>query len=138
MRVLCVARHSFLSGHLCQYFSTLDAETHAAVGLQEAISLARSQRPDVVVCDYDLLTKAALDRWERESSLASLPVIAVSLTRRPEEVHFDGHTVAGFLYLPTLTRDDALRVLSAARRAGGVSLPHSFTLSGGASAPLAH
>jgi CheY-like chemotaxis protein len=138
MRVLCVARHEFLSGHLCQYFSGLDAETQAAVGFDEAIVLAQEQRPDVVVCDYDLLSNAALDRWERESSLSSLALIAVSLTRRPEEVYVDGQTVVGFLYLPTLGRDDALRVLAAARRASSVSVPPSFTLSGGTSAPIAH
>jgi DNA-binding NarL/FixJ family response regulator len=138
MRVLCVARHEFLSGHLCQYFSGLDVETQAAVGLDEAIALAQERRPDVVVCDYDLLSNAALERWERESSLSSLALIAVSLTRRPEEVYVDGQTVAGFLYLPTLGRDDALRVLAAARRASSVSVPPSFTLSGGPSAPIAH
>ena len=138
MRVLCVARHEILSGHFCQFFSSLDAETRAAVGLDEAIALAAHFRPDVVVCDYDLLSSAALDRWGQEASLASASLIAVSLTRRPEEVHVDGHAVAGFLYLPTLCREDALRVLSAARRASGVSVSHTLTWPGGASAPLTH
>ena len=139
MRVLCVARHSFLSGHLCQFFASLDVETDAAVGLDEAIALAQHQRPDVVVCDYDLLSIAALDRWEQDGNVATLPLIAVSLTRRHEDVYLDRHTVAAFLYLPTLGREDALKVLSAAKRAsGGVSAPHSLTWPGSAPAPLSH
>jgi len=35
-----------------------------------------------------------------------------------------GHAIAGFLYLPTLERDDALRFLSALRRSStGVQAP---------------
>ena len=138
MRVLCVARHEFLSGHLCQFFSSLNAETYPAVGLEEAITLAAQNEPDIVVCDYDLLSSAALERWEQEATVANLSLIAVSLTRRPEEIHVDGHTVVGFLYLPTLSREDALRVLAAARRGSGVSVPRTFSWPAGASAPLTH
>ena len=134
MRVLCVARHEFLSNHLCQYFSTLEAETEAAVGLDDAITLAGAQSPDVVVCDYDLLSSGVLDRWAHEPALSLLPLIAVSLTRRPEEVFVDEQMIAGFLYLPTLGREDALRVLSAAKRASGVRAPQSLTFLGDASA----
>lgn len=124
MRALCVGRHSFLSGHLCKYFSDLAVETHAAVGLDEAADLARAYEPDVVICDYDLLTSSSLDRWEVDPRLSDIPIIAVSLTRRPEEVYVqEGHAVAGFLYLPTLERDDALRLLSALRKSGVVSPP---------------
>lgn len=124
MRALCVGRHSILSGHLCKYFSDLAVETHPAVGFDEAADLARSCRPDAVICDYDLLTSGSLDRWEGDPDLLDIPIIAVSLTRRPEEVYVqEGHAIAGFLYLPTLEREDALRILSALRRSKGVVPP---------------
>jgi hypothetical protein len=44
-----------------------------------------------------------------------MPVIAVSLTRRPHEAHLlDVNGIAGFLYLPLLDRDAAMRIISAA------------------------
>jgi CheY-like chemotaxis protein len=114
MRALCVGRHSFLSSHLCKYFSELSVETHPAVGLEQAAELSREHRPDAVISDYDLITPALLDRWGADPDLRVIPIIAVSLTRRPEEVYVQGgHAVAAFLYLPTLEREDALRLLSA-------------------------
>jgi len=100
-------------------------ETRAVVGLDDAIEAAAEQQPDAVVCDYDLLATIPLDGWERDPLLSRLPVIAVSLTRRPEEVHLlDVNGIAGFLYLPTLEHSQALQVLSAAaswRRAAVVA-----------------
>lgn len=88
-------------------------ETTAAVGLDEALDAARLLPPDVVLCDFDLLATLSIDRWERDELLSRRPVIAVSLTRRPEEQHLlDVNGIAGCLYLPTLRRDDALRVLA--------------------------
>jgi DNA-binding NarL/FixJ family response regulator len=129
MRVLCVGRHPFLSDHLCRFFSALDVDTRAVVGLDDAIDAAAAYRPDAVVCEYDLLATIPLDGWERDPLLSRLPVIAVSLTRRPEEVNLlDVNGIAGFLYLPTLERDRALQVLSAAAswRSADVVAPESL------------
>jgi hypothetical protein len=127
MRVLCVGRHAYLSGHLCRFFLDLGVDTRPAVGMQEAAAVASSYLPDAVICDYDLLASISLERWEGDPLLSRIPVIAVSLTRRPDEVQQTNlNGIAGFLYLPTLEREDALRVLAAAKRPGGVSAPGSL------------
>ena len=138
MRVLCVGRHPFLSAHLCRFFDALNVETKSVVGLDDAIEAAANCQPDAVICDYDLLATISLEGWERDPLLSRLPVIAVSLTRRPEEVHLmDVNGIAGFLYLPTLERDQALQVLSAASswRRAGVAAPVSLPFPGSRSAP---
>ena len=129
MRVLCVGRHPFLSAHLCRFFDALNVETKPAVGLDDAIEAAAMCQPDAVVCEYDLLATIPLDGWERDPLLSRLPVIAVSLTRRPEEIHLlDVNGIAGFLYLPTLKHERALQVLSAAAswRRAAVASPESL------------
>jgi DNA-binding NarL/FixJ family response regulator len=129
MRVLCVGRHPFLSAHLCRFFDALNVETRPVVGLDDAIEAAAACQPDAVVCDYDLLATISLEGWERDPLLSRLPVIAVSLTRRPEDVHLmDVNGIAGFLYLPTLEREQALQMLSAAAswRRAGVASPASL------------
>jgi hypothetical protein len=129
MRVLCVGRHPFLSTHLCRFFDALGVHTRAVVGLDDAIAAAAEYQPDAVVCEYDLLATIPLDGWERDPLLSRLPVIAVSLTRRPEEVHLlDVNGIAGFLYLPTLEREQALQVLGAATswRRAAVKAPTSL------------
>ena len=125
MRVLCVGRHPFLSEHLGRFFETLGVETIPCVGMAEAEVVARRRGPDAVICEYDLLATISLARWENDPILARIPLIAVSLTRHPGEAHLlDINGIAGFLYLPTLDRDDALRLLTAVRRKrGGVTLP---------------
>src|SRR5690348_9225067 len=130
MRVLCVGRHPYLSAHLCRFFDSLGVGTRPVVGLDEAIEAAAQYEPDAVVCDYDLLATIPLDGWERDPLLSRLPVIAVSLTRRPEEVHLlDVNGIAGFLYLPTLERERAAQVLGAAAswRRAGVTAPASLS-----------
>ena len=130
MRVLCVGRHPYLSDHLCRFFVALGVDAHPVVGLDEAIEAAAQHQPDAVVCDYDLLATVPLDGWERDPLLSRLPVIAVSLTRRPEEVHLlDVNGIAGFLYLPTLEHEQALQMLNAAAswRRAAVSSPTSLT-----------
>ena len=110
-----MGRHRFLSQHLASVFREMGLETADAVGLDEALHAARRVPPDVVLCDYDLLATLSIERWERDPLLCRRPVVAVSLTRRPEEqllVNVNG--IAGCLYLPTLKRDDALRVLAGA------------------------
>jgi hypothetical protein len=130
MRVLCVGRHPFLSGHLCRFFDGLGVSSRAAVGVEDAIEVAAAYQPDAVICDYDLLATTPLDGWERDPLLSRLPVIAVSLTRRPNEIRvLDVNGIAGFLYLPTLEREQALQVLGAAAswRRAAVAAPTSLT-----------
>jgi DNA-binding response OmpR family regulator len=115
---LCVGRHRFLSDHLGLYFSNIGLQTRCVVGLDEALAAVRAAPPDVVLCDYDLLATIALDEWEHDAAFERVPVIAVSLTRRPEEMHvLDVNGIGGFLYLPTLDAQAALRVLEMTRRA---------------------
>ena len=115
MKALCVGRHPFLGDHLARYFEKFGLETAYAVGLEGAIAVARQMRPDVVICDYDLLATLPLDIWERDTLLSHTPVVAVSMTRRPDEAHLlDVNGIGGFLYLPKLKREDALVVLGAA------------------------
>lgn len=69
----------------------------------------------MVVCEYELLATLPLDGWECDEVLRCTPVVAVSLTRRSDEVNpLDANGIAGFLYLPTLTRGDAQKLLHAA------------------------
>lgn len=136
MRVLCVGRHSYLAEHLAAFFRELGLDTCAAVGVEGAIATARRTIPDVVICDYDLLATSSLERWEREPRMSTVPVVAVSLTRRPDEVHvMDVNGIAGFLYLPKLDPESALRVIAAARPRRRVVSPHSMPWS--ADAPAA-
>ena len=129
MRVLCVGRHPYLSDHLCRFFAGLGLSSRPVVGLEEAIEAAAEYQPDAVVCEYDLLATIPLDGWERDPLLSRLPVIAVSLTRRPDEVHLlDVNGIAGFLYLPTLDREQVLQMLGAAAswRQAAVTSPISM------------
>ena len=122
LTALCVGRHRFLSEHLAAYFSRIGLLTRCAVGLDEALATVRGEAPDVVICDYDLLAAIPIERWERDPAFARVPVIAVSLTRRPEEMHvLDVSGIGGFLYLPTLDPQAALRVLEMTRRATAYS-----------------
>jgi hypothetical protein len=125
MRVLCVARHPFLSDHLCRFFEGIGVATTPAVGLRDAMDCVASDEPDAVICDYDLLATISLEEWEHDPALSRVPVIAVSLTRHPGDAHVsDVNGIAGFLYLPTLEPEDAQRVLAAARqRRGGIVAP---------------
>ncbi|HUF26036.1 MAG TPA: hypothetical protein VMM18_03545 [Gemmatimonadaceae bacterium] len=120
LRALCVGRHRYLSEHLGAFFRELGLETTGVVGLEEALRDARRRAPDLVLCDYDLLATAPLRLWEEDRALSRVPVIAVSLTRRPDEMHLlDVNGIAGFLYLPTLDRETARRALGL----GGRALP---------------
>jgi DNA-binding response OmpR family regulator len=118
VRALCVGRHKYLSDHLELFFSELGLDASSVVGLDDAVGEARRLRPDVVICDYDLLATRPLEAWERDVLLSHTPVIAVSLTRRPEDVHLlDVNDIAGALYLPQLDADMARRVLAGIPRA---------------------
>ena len=115
IRALCIARHCFLSEHIARYFAQMGVATTNAVGLDSAAESVGDSSPDVVICDYDVLADIPLERWEQNSLLSRIPVIAVSLTRHAEELHLlDVDGIAGFLYLPTLEQAPALKVLNAA------------------------
>ena len=115
LRALCIARHSFLSEHIARYFAAMGIATSNAVGLESASHVAATCSPDVVICDYDVLATIPLEKWEQDTLLSKMPVIAVSLTRHAEELHLlDINGIAGFLYLPTLERAPALKILEAA------------------------
>ncbi|HET7585559.1 MAG TPA: hypothetical protein VFK13_11665 [Gemmatimonadaceae bacterium] len=115
MRAVCIARHPFLSEHIAAVCADAGIEGMPAVGFEEGVRLARAQMPDVVLCDYDLLATSPLRQWEDDPDLSRTPVIAVSLTRRPEEVNLlDRNAIAGFLYLPLVSRDAVSRVIAAA------------------------
>ena len=115
--VLCVARHVYISEHIARFFARVGAMTQPAVGLDQGARCARERRPDVVVCEYDLLATLPLSAWECDELLSRLPILAVSLTRRPGEAHLlDVNVIAGFLYLPTLTDEKAHQVLDGASR----------------------
>ena len=137
MRLLCVGRHAYLSEHLCRYFRGLGADCSAAVGLSEALSLVTRYEPHVIVCDCDLITPALLDEWAANPQMVDVPLLAVSLTRRPEElppVELMG--VAGVLYLPSVDRPQARRCASPARRlaadrldaTGGIAVDHRWLI----------
>jgi hypothetical protein len=115
--VLCIARHPFIGEHLARFFARVGASTECAVGLAEGAARALESRPDVVVCEYDLLATLPLGAWEQDEPLSRLPVIAVSLTRQPGESHLlDINGITGFLYLPTLSDEKAYQVLEGAAR----------------------
>jgi DNA-binding NarL/FixJ family response regulator len=98
--------------------------TTNAVGLESAANGTVGSMPDVVICDYDLLSTVSLEDWERDRLLSRTPVVAVSLTRHEEELQLlDVNGIAGFLYLPTLDPSAALRILYAAAARPKYSLP---------------
>lgn len=119
MHAVCIARHRYLSEHYRAYFADIGIRAIPAVGFDEGMALARRERAELVLCDYDLLVSAPLDRWERDVTLRGVPIVAVSLTRRPEDAHaLDVNGIAGFLYIPTLTPDEAACMIRAATGRG--------------------
>src|SRR5690242_1063167 len=115
MRAVCIARHRFLSEHISSIFDAIGISSVPAVGFDEGMRATRAELPDLVICDYDLLVAAPLAQWERDAQLGVVPIIAVSLTRRPEEAHLmDTNGIAGFLYLPVIDEDAVARIVQAA------------------------
>jgi DNA-binding NarL/FixJ family response regulator len=136
LSALCVGRHRFLSDHLGLYFTNIGLRTQCVVGLDEALVAVRAAAPDVVICEYDLLATIPLEAWEHDAAFERVPVIAVSLTRRPEEMHLlDVNGIGGFLYLPTLDPEAALRVLEMTRRAAEYTPARGFPRSSSAPSP---
>ena len=127
VRALCVGRHPIIAGHIARFFGRFGLDTSAVVGVEAALGDVGAPPPSIVLCEYDLLTTQRLEAWERHATLATVPLVAVSLTRRPAEAPLlDAAGVAGFLYLPTLRDDDVRRVLAVARPPAGYALPSSF------------
>ena len=115
LRALCVGRHEYVSEHIGRFFGSLGIQTDCAVGAEGALAAADAKAPDVILCEYELLTSCPINSWETHEHLAKTAVIGVSLSRRPNEAGpLDVNGVAGFLYLPTLDPKDALRVIHAA------------------------
>jgi len=109
-----------LSDHFARFFADLGVETKDATGLGDALAISRLFEPDLVICEYEVLVTLSLEALERDELLSKTPVIAVSLTRRSHEAHLlDINGIGGFLYLPSLERGAAMRILSAS-----ASRPH--------------
>ena len=115
LRALCVGRHEFVSEHIGRYFGKLGIATECVVGVESAVNAAQHIAPDVILCEYELLTSFPLAAWENDEHLSRTAVIGISLSRRPNELlPLNVNGVAGFLYLPTLDAEDARRVVHAA------------------------
>jgi hypothetical protein len=139
MRMLCIGRHEYLSEHLCRFFSEAGTQCEPVVGVAEALKAAFTFEPHVIIAQSDVLSPAVLDAWSRESVLADVPILAVSLTRRPEEnISADVGGIAGVIYLPTLDRADALALLEGARRPRGVDIPPDALPSAARQSVVAH
>jgi hypothetical protein len=129
MRVLCVGRHAFLSEHLCRFFREVGAECEPAVGAADVLRVAARWEPTVVVSDCDLLSPTLLDEWAADPALASVPVLAVSLTRRPEESPTPALCgLAAVVYLPSLDHQQVRALLTAAHRPRGVMVPSEWSV----------
>jgi DNA-binding NarL/FixJ family response regulator len=119
LRALCVARHPYLAEHFARFFADIGLDAKSAKGLDEATSLSREFKPDIVICEYELLAIFSVRALRRDAILSETPVIAVSLTRGAKEVpvaNMEG--VESFLYLPTLDPDVAAQAICAATNAG--------------------
>lgn len=136
MRLLCVARHEFLSDHLCRYFGAMNVQCETAVGSDGARAAARAFEPHLVVAESELLNPSVLETWSLEEALHDVPVLAVSLTRRPEEsLPAELCGLAGVIYLPTLERSSALALLDGAMKPRGVAVPPDASIATRLTAP---
>ena len=122
--MVCVARHQYLSEHLCRVFGELGVQCEPVVGVTAAGVIAERFEPHLVVVEDALLSPSVLDEWATMQAMRDVPVLAVSLTRRPEEgASVSPSGIAGVIYLPALDRDAALALMECARRPMGVSAP---------------
>ncbi|HEY4306120.1 MAG TPA: hypothetical protein VGM82_16735 [Gemmatimonadaceae bacterium] len=125
MRVLCVARHLILSEHLSRFFERFDVAAAPVVGMRQARTTISSYDPDLVLCDYDLLTPTQLALWRADPSASGVPIVALSMSKRLNEiVPIDARGVYGFLYLPTLDPATVRTLFASLRRQrDGVAMP---------------
>lgn len=127
MRILCIGRHEILSRHVAALCDQSSAECCSVVGMEEGMRQAVSLQPEMVLCDVDLLAPDVMRIWEDEATLRRIPVLAVSLSRKPNEVPaFPGTPVAGFLYLPSLRAGDLERAIVAASGRGVSAPAHAY------------
>jgi hypothetical protein len=122
-----------LSEHFCRVFERLDVAAAPVVGLRQARAALSSYDPDLVLCDYDLLTPTHLELWRGDSASAAVPIVAVSLTKRPDEIdaRLEARGVAAFLHLPTLNPTAARALFSTLRRTrDGVASPNRLSWPG--------
>ena len=137
MRVLCAGRHAFLSEHLCRVFGDAGAECEPAVGATEMLRKAAEFEPHVVVSDHDLITASVLDAWAAEPALREVPVLAVSMTRRPDDaLPVEPAGLAAVIYLPSLDAERAASLLAALHRPRGIAVPPDWRID--APAPSVH
>lgn len=137
MRVLCVGRHTYLSEHFCRVFGEAGAVCEPCVGASEVPAAASRFEPEVVICDCDVITPALLERWAGEPALAEVPVLAVSLTRNPDDAlpaELCGPTAV--IYLPALDRAQRAALLASVHRPRGVPAPSDWRMQ--PDAPSAH
>lgn len=121
---MCVARHVFLAEHLCRIFGELGAQCEHAVGIAAAGELAGRSEPHLMVVEDALLSPTVLDDWAAADALRDVPVLAVSLTHRPDEcVSVEMSGLAGVIFLPALNREDVMALMDGARRPRGVAAP---------------
>jgi hypothetical protein len=131
MRAFCVARHPILSEHLSRFFERFDVAAVPIVGLRQARSTILSYDPDLVLCDYDLLTPAELGLWRADPACAAVPMVAVSMTKRPDDVADQARGITGFLYLPTIDPETTRTLFAAVRRRrDGVASPNRLSWPG--------
>ena len=124
MRLVCVSRHQYLSEHLCRIFGELGVQCEPVVGVAAAGVIAEQFEPHLLVVEDSLLSPSILDEWAILNAMRDVPVLAVSLTRRPEEgMAVSPSGIAGVIYLPALDRDAALALMECARRPMGVVAP---------------
>lgn len=115
LHALCVSKHQYVSEHIARFFGEHGLTTEPVVGVEGAVHAANRTAPDVILCEHELLTSNPITEWENDVRLSSTAVIGVSLSHRPNEVvTSDLNGVAGFLYLPTLDVESALRLIHAA------------------------
>ena len=130
MQLICVGRHRYLSGHIRRFFEALGLQVVATESLDEALRLVPSVAPDVALVDYELLASQPLSAWLADAAAREVPLLAVSLARRPEEMLLDRSVVVGSLYLPLLDAETAMSVLRHAASRGGVALPRGAAYPG--------
>lgn len=81
-----MGRHVFLAEHFARFFSGLGLETKPVVGMANASVDSQGFDPDIVIGDYELLATLSLQAWKLDDILSRRPVIAVGLSKRPNEV----------------------------------------------------
>jgi hypothetical protein len=131
MRVLCVGRHAFLSEHLCRVFGAVGALCEPAIGPADVPARAARFEPSVVICEGDLLTPQVLASWAHEPALSGVPVIAVSMTPRSDDLiaaDLSAADPAATIYLPSLDRARLVALLDSVRGPRGVSAPRDWRL----------